>query len=228
MITLLGVGHVFDLGRSIRAEIHRRRPRVVALELDHPRFAALAARAQGAGRPSLFSVLGRFQSRIASQYGVQVGDEMLAAARAAQEVGSEIALIDRDSRATLLRAWHLMPFRERVRLLSSVLGSFFIPRAKVEEELARYEADERAVMEEFAAELPTVKRVLIDERDEHMATVLRDLHRAKGDVVAVVGDGHIDGLQGRLEGESVDVVRLKELRAQVDSPGASATVSYQL
>jgi len=228
MITLLGVGHVFDLGRSIRAEIQARRPRVVALELDHPRFAALVARAQGPARPSFLAVLGRFQSRIASQYGVQVGDEMLAAARAAQEVGSEIALIDRESRQTLLRAWRLMPLRERVRLVTSVLGSLFIARTKVEEELARYEADERAVMEEFAAHLPTAKRILIDERDEHMANTLRDLHRAKGDVLAVVGDGHIDGLRARLSDEAVQVVRLKQLRARSEPPGTSATVTYQL
>lgn len=228
MITLLGVGHVFDLGRSIRAEIHGRRPKVVALELDHLRFGALVSRAKGVARPSLFSVLGRFQSRIASQYGVHVGDEMLAAARAAQEVGSEIALIDRESRATILRAWRLMPFRERVRLVSSVLSSLFIPRTKVEEELARYEADERGVMEEFASELPTAKRVLIDERDEHMATALRDLHRTKGDVLAVVGDGHIDGLRARLAGETVEVVRLKDLRSRPVDAGASATVTYQL
>src|SRR5438093_1223551 len=44
MITLLGVGHVFDIGRSIRSEILARRPKVVALELDPIRYDALLSR----------------------------------------------------------------------------------------------------------------------------------------------------------------------------------------
>ncbi len=44
MITLLGVGHVFDIGRSIRSEILARRPKVVALELDAIRYQALLSR----------------------------------------------------------------------------------------------------------------------------------------------------------------------------------------
>src|SRR2546430_4160181 len=50
---------------------------------------------------SLLGLLAQFQVRIANQYGVQVGDEMIAAARAAQEIGSEIVLIDEDSRGVL-------------------------------------------------------------------------------------------------------------------------------
>ena len=44
MLTLLGVGHVFDLGPSIRDAIQRRAPKVVALELDQARFAYLMNR----------------------------------------------------------------------------------------------------------------------------------------------------------------------------------------
>ncbi|MGQ0797450.1 MAG: TraB/GumN family protein [Methanobacteriota archaeon] len=228
MITLLGVGHVFDIGRAIRAEILARRPKVVALELDRVRFQLLLSRGPRTPPPSLLGLLARFQTRIARTYGVQVGDEMLAAARTAQEVGSEIALIDEASRDVIVRAWRAMPFRERARFGLSIVGSAFVRRKRVEAEMRRYQEDERAVLEDFAAHLPTVKRILIDERDDRMAVALRELHGSKGDVVAVVGDGHVDGLSRRLEGEPIDVVRLKDLRAPPGPTGASTTVSYRL
>src|SRR2546428_4270626 len=131
MITLLGVGHVFDIGRAVRAEILARRPKVVALELDAARYQALMSPQP---RPRGFSVLGllaQFQVRIANQYGVRVGDEMVAAARAAREVGSEVALIDQDSAVILRRVWRETAGRERLRLLGSTLRGFFNRRGPV-------------------------------------------------------------------------------------------------
>src|SRR5512136_442237 len=126
MLTLLGVGHVFDLAPSIRDAIHRRAPKVVALELDPARFAYLMNRPPQALRVSVFAMLAQFQSRIAEQYGVQVGDEMVAAANVAREMGCELALIDQDSRVTLSRAWQAMSFAERVRLVVFAVSGLFV------------------------------------------------------------------------------------------------------
>ena len=230
MITLLGVGHVFDLGASIRTAIHRRAPKVVALELDPARYAYLMNRQPRPARASVFSLLANFQARIAEQYGVQVGDEMVAAAKAAGEIGCPVALIDQDSRVTLTRAWQAMAFPERVRLVVFALSGLFVRRKRVEAELDRFYEDERGYLEQFAKELPTVKRVLIDERDAQMAQALRSLHASKGEVVAVVGDGHIEGLSRYLQGLPLEVVRLRELQ-QPPPPTtgtASATVSYRI
>ena len=229
MITLLGVGHVFDLEASIRSAIQRRAPKVVALELDPTRYAYLMDRSPRAARPSVFSLLAQFQSRIAEQYGVQVGDEMVAAAKTAREMGSELALIDQDSRITLARAWRSMSFAERVRLVVFALSGLFVRRKRVEAELDRFYQDESGYIEQFAKELPTVKRVLIDERDAHMAQALRALHDAKGEVVAVVGDGHVEGLGRLLKDVPLEVVRLRELQqGPATGSNASATISYRV
>ncbi len=231
MLTLLGVGHVFDLAPSIRDAIQRRAPKVVALELDPARFAYLMNRPPQALRVSVFGMLAQFQSRIAEQYGVQVGDEMVAAAKVARELGCELALIDQDSRVTLTRAWQAMSFPERVRLVVFAISGLFVRRKRVEAELDRFYQDERGYLEQFAKELPTVKRVLIDERDAHMADALRQLHAAKGEVVAVVGDGHVDGLGKLLQDVPLEVVRLRELQRgppPASQGTASATVSYRL
>lgn len=228
MITLLGVGHVFDIGGAVRREIVSRRPRVVALELDAMRYAALLARTPRSAGLSVFQLVALLESRIARKYGVQVGEEMVAAARAAQEVGSELALIDMDSRQVLLRTWSQMPFGERLKFLGGVLGSLFVSKRQVESELRRYEQDNEAVLTEFAANLPTAKRVLIDERDEHMARALVELNRTKGEVVAVVGDGHVAGLLRRIANEPVQVVRLRDLRSAGPTTNASVSFGYQL
>src|SRR3989442_2651639 len=220
MITLLGVGHVFDIGRAVRAEILSRRPKVVALELDTARYQALMSPQP---RPRGFSVLGllaQFQVRIAKQYGVRVGDEMVAAARAAEEVGSQVTLIDQDSAVVLRRVWREMSGRERLRLLVSTIGGFFTRRERVEAELQRFYQDEQAFIREFARELPTAKRILIDERDAGMARSLRQLAETRGDVVAVVGEGHVNGVLRHLDCAPVPVVHLQPLRSSPPGPQA--------
>src|SRR3989440_11266182 len=115
MITLLGVGHVFDIGRSIRSEILARHPKVVALELDPVRYHALMSRTPRARGISPLALLAQFQIRISRQYGAEVGREMIDAAQAAQEIGSAIALIDHDARAILQRVWRDMALTGRGR-----------------------------------------------------------------------------------------------------------------
>src|SRR5207247_461823 len=126
------------------------------------------SRTPRARRSPPLALLAHFQIRIARQYRVEVGDEMIAAAQAAQEIGSEIALIDQDSRAILGRVWRDMSLTERVRLLVSAIGGLFTRKEKVEAELQRFYQNEPAFLQEFARELPTAKRILIDERDAAM------------------------------------------------------------
>src|SRR2546428_5576771 len=159
MITLLGVGHVFDIGRAVRAEDPARRPEVSALELDAARYQALMSPQPRPHGLSVLGLLAQFQVRIANQYGVRVGDEMVAAARAAREVGSEVALIDQDSAVILRRVWREMAGRERLRLLVSTIGGFFTRRERLEAELPRVYQDEQGVLPGFAPGLPTPKRI---------------------------------------------------------------------
>src|SRR2546422_1454979 len=218
MITLLGVGHVFDIGRAVRAEILARRPKVVALELDAARYQALMSPQP---RPHGFSVLGllaQFQVRIANQYGVRVGDEMVAAARAAREVGSEVALIDQDSAVILRRVWREMAGRERLRLLVSTIGGFFTRRERVQAELQRVYQDEQGFIREFAPELPTAKRILIHDRDAGMARSLLQLARGRGCVLPGGGGGHVYGRLTHLEGAPVPMVHREQPRSPPAGP----------
>ena len=236
MITLVGVGHVFDLRRQIHEIIASRRPRVVGIELDRVRWTALQQRDTRGDAPVVYRLLSFFQERIADKYGGRVGEEMLAAADAAKDVGAELALIDRDSAEVFGQVWGGMSFEERVKLLVASLAGLFVSKRRVEKELARYEQDNASYIEEFAHEFPHVKKVLIDERNTHMARAIRELHATRGAVVAVVGDGHVEGLRRELAGLPIEVIRLHELRSGTLPPppadaaegGQGVTFSYDV
>lgn len=232
MITLVGVGHVFDLRRQIHEVIAQRRPRVVGLELDRVRWAALQTRGVRGGAPLGYRLLSSFQERVAAKYGGRVGEEMVAAADAAKDVGAEVALIDKDSAQVFQEMWGGMPFEERVKLLVSTVAGLFVTKGRVESEIRKFEEDSAGYLKEVGDQFPHIKRVLLDERNEHMARALREIHEARGPVVAVVGDGHVEGLRAALADLPVEVIRLRELRRGIvpgppaDAPGAGTSVTF--
>ena len=71
-------------------------------------------------------------------------------------------------------------------------------------------------------------RILIDERDDVMAQTLRQIEESRGGIVAVVGEGHVDGLVRHLVGVPVEVVHLEQLRSPPAGPNASVNVSVHL
>jgi pheromone shutdown protein TraB len=234
VITLIGTGHVFDLRRNLQREVMARAPDVVCLELDPGRMQALLARkrgAKGAPVPYAYKLLAEFQDRMAAERGIAPGDEMLAAFEAAQGAGIPVSLIDVDAQVAFRRLWQSMGFLEKARFFGSAIASTILPRRYVERELEKMQGDYDSLLAELAKDYPTVKRVLIDERNEHMASQLAAL-RAQGKerVVAVMGDGHVEGIRvllgGRGLGGEVEVVRLKQLQGPPPAEG-TATFSFQ-
>jgi pheromone shutdown protein TraB len=236
LIVLIGTGHVFDIGGRVREEIRKRAPNAVAIELDPPRYHALRNKdAQRGKAPLVYRLLAGFQNRLANEYGVEAGAEMLAAADEAKALGIPLALIDVDAQATFQRLLREMSFGEKARLLGSAVGSLFVPGKSIESQVDEMQEDYSVYFAEMGKRFPTLKRVLLDERNEHMARGLAEMAKTQPVVVAVMGDGHVDGVRDILAAQQLDVqvVRLKELRASVAeaSPpagNASATLSMQI
>jgi pheromone shutdown protein TraB len=215
MITLVGVGHVFQLRSSVQAVIGRVRPDLVCVELDKMRYDALVTHEHGRGPSVVYTMLSSFQERLAESYGSSVGDEMLAAVEAAKEVGANVALIDMEAPAVFRRVWSELTLKERVWLFMSALGGIFITKGRVEKELERFTEQQDVYMDELGRRFPTLKRILIDERDTHMAGQLRALQAVHPNIVVVLGDGHIPGISKLLQGFGLEheVLRLSELRS---------------
>ena len=252
MITLVGTGHVFDIGARVREEIRSRAPHAVAIELDKPRYHALRNKdAQTGEAPLVYRALASFQKRLANEYGVEAGAELLAAADEANALGVPLWLIDKDAQATFQRLFSEMRFGEKARLAGSVVASVFMAGKTIEKQVDEMQEDYGAFYVEMGKRFPTVKRVLLDERNEHMAAVLahmaqaqerivaaagrdatedQDDARRRVRIVAVMGDGHVDGVRDILAGRglAVETVRLKALRGAAPQGTATATVSFDV
>jgi pheromone shutdown protein TraB len=222
MITIVGVGHVFDISEAVRRIIVERRPQAVCIELDPLRYRALMDRKRSARVPLQYRLLAYLQDRLAEQFGTEVGDEMLAAVSAAEEVGAQVALIDMDAGAVFKKLWSSMPLREKFRMLTSAVLSLFLTKERVEEEIEQYEGHEDEYIQALGREMPTLKAVLIDDRNGHMATALKDLSSKHPRIVAVVGDGHVPGLLQNLAPLETEAIRLKDIRSMAKQPASAS------
>ncbi len=143
-------------------------------------------------------LLSAYQKKLGVKLGVVPGTELLEATRAAEENGIPVSLCDRDVRVTLRRAWRSTPFWKKTLLLSAILTSVFDDKELTEEQIENMlEGDVLSeLMKELGEAMPSLKRVLIDERDMFLTHKMRD---AEGErVVAVVGAGHLDGIKKAL------------------------------
>lgn len=229
MIILVGVGHVFDIGQQVRQIIHEHMPAAVGLELDRNRLIGLQARARGEAKATGFAA--RFQERIASQFGVQAGDEMLAAAKAASEINAGIALIDRDMNQIIAELRRRMTFKEKVKMIFALFATPFVRKKTVEREIQKFEEASDEYLEQIGEDFPTIKIVLLDERNQHMARVIREIEAKFDTILAVIGDGHVNGIAKLLEDRAPKIIRLAEVRARkLDDikGGASAGFSVNI
>ena len=131
--------------------------------------------------------------------GVRPGAELYGAVLSARSAGIPIVLADRDIKVTLRRTWSCTPWYRKFSLIASLFASLFDKTEISEEELKRIRERDSlsAMMEEFGKTFPEVKSVLIDERDQYLASRIR--HASGKKVLAVVGAGHVQGIRKILE-----------------------------
>ncbi len=222
-VLLVGTAHVSQSSvDEVRSAIREHRPDEVAIELCRSRFDVLQnpggwqdmdiIRVIKEKKASfLFAnlVMASFQRRIGERFGVKPGDEMRAAIEEAQGAGVPIALVDRPVQITLQRAWKSLRIWEKIKLLFSSLFSILAVDEIKEDEIERLKDKDvlTSTIEEVARQAPTVKRVLIDERDAYMARRIVDLKGKK--VLAVVGAGHMEGLIEQMKNPVEDVDALE-------------------
>ena len=214
-LKIIGTAHVsLESVKEVKRVIIEYQPDVVAVELDATRYQNLLNERDGivedkdikmreilkGDQLTLFLVSGflsYIQKKIGEDMGVKPGSEMLAAIEAAEEVGARVVLIDRDIRITLKRALNRMNFWEKAKFVYSILSSFFSKDEAIEDLEKIKEGDAlEEVMEYFQEISPGAYEVLVKERDAYMSRMLLDVD---GDVVAVVGAGHKEGIQKNIE-----------------------------
>ncbi|NLA39075.1 MAG: TraB/GumN family protein [Methanomicrobiales archaeon] len=211
-IRLVGTAHVSQKSvEDVRSAIEEFQPDIIGIELDRGRLISLTEetpdppiteilKGGNFGQLLVQWVLAFIQQRIGAETGVKPGAEMLAAIEEAEAHQKPIALIDRDIAITLSRFWGKMRIWEKIKLIGALLYSF------VGIEGQEFDVDEltnqdvvSAAMEEFRRFSPRGAQALIDERDAYLAHQILMLNARYERVLAVVGAGHIQGVQRYLD-----------------------------
>ena len=108
----------------------------------------------------------------------------------------------------------------------------FVSKNQVDKEIDKIEMNLEKYLNQVGDKFPTIKRVLIDERNQHMVQQLIQAQENYENVIAIVGDGHIPGLESLLEknNHQCETIRLKQIRTksniESDSSQASFTVYH--
>ena len=212
-VFLIGTAHISSTSvDEVRAIIEEEQPDRICIELDASRLSSKDRKKawedmdmvkvfkEGKGFLLLANTaLASFQRKMGAQTGVSPGTELMSAAEIAKEKDIPLSLCDREIQVTLRRAWAKSSFWNKCKLLASLISAAFSDEeisAEDLEELKKQESME-AMLNEVAKELPSVKEVLIDERDTYLAT---NIYNAPGmRKVAVIGAGHTNGVLSNLQ-----------------------------
>ncbi len=208
-VVLVGTAHVSKQSVDlVKAVIEEEKPDTVCVELCAGRYQNLR-QSESWQQMDLVKVikekkaflllsnliLAAFQKRIAAKLDVRPGQEMIQAIESAEAIGAEIFLADRDVRVTLGRTWRQMSWWARIKLVFQLVLSFGDVDDINAEEVERLKQQDmlEAVLAEVGRSLPTIRKTLIDERDQYLAAKIRSAPGKK--IVAVIGAGHLPGVQ---------------------------------
>lgn len=212
-IILIGTAHISQASKDlVRETIEAEKPDSVCVELDDGRLKSIkdpdrwktmdlrqVIKNKQLGTLIANLVLGSYQKRMGAQTGVKPGSELKEAVDVAENAGHELVLADRDIKITLRRTWACTPWYRKLSLLGGLFASIFDKTEVSEEELAKIKEQDalNGMMQEFGKSFPEVKQVLIDERDQFLASKIKNAPGNK--IVAVVGAGHMRGIASIIE-----------------------------
>ncbi|MFA5763863.1 MAG: TraB/GumN family protein [archaeon] len=229
-IIIVGTAHIsqesIDL---VEKTIDEEKPDVIGIELDSERLHQLmngkkweetsVVEVIKTGKTYLFLLnilLSNMQKQLGAQVNVKPGAEMMIAIKKAGETKTPIQLLDRNISITLKRTFNMMPLKEKLKLGSGILLGFFgkgeVIDAKIIEELKQEDLINK-LMKELGKQMPSMKKVLVDERDIYISEMIKRSPGKK--IVAVVGAGHMSGILEHLsKKKTVDLNKLNQMPKQ--------------
>ncbi len=217
-ITLIGTAHVSHKSvELVEEKIAEGNYDCICVELCPPRYENLKNRSwwknldifqifkQKKGNLLLINLaLSAYQKRLAEKVGIEPGREMSRSIELAQEHNLRLEVIDRDISTTLQRMYREVSFWQKIKLFGGLVASIFVGEEVTEDQIEGLKEGDmlHSLVDEFGESLPSVKKVLIDERDQYMAGKLAKLvdePDGPKNILAMVGAGHLIGMVPALE-----------------------------
>jgi len=190
-LILIGTAHVSPASiKMVRETILKERPEIVGVELCPERYAALLRKSQSIPHSPIALTLYFIQELFSKRMGVEAGEEMLEAVRAANEIGAKIEFLDRNLSLTLEKLSKLQVTEKLKFLAWLITGFIFSPKVDISK------FDENKIIELlqlFQRRCPGFYRVLVQERDEYIGNKILELWGGRK-MVCVIGAGHVPGV----------------------------------
>ncbi|MBU1204028.1 MAG: TraB/GumN family protein [Nanoarchaeota archaeon] len=206
-LTVIGTSHIsIESIKEVREHINKKKPDIIALELDRQRLLSLMSDKKQKLNPFkmglkvyVINLIGAYAERkLGDIVGVAPGSEMKTAVTMAKKHNLKIAVIDQDISITLKKLSKFITWKEKFRFLGEIITSPF--KARQNKQLLK-QIDLRKVppdlliqkiLKKIKKDYPTIYKVLIHERNHIMANNLKKLICLNSDkhILAIVGAGH--------------------------------------
>lgn len=232
-IILIATAHVSaESVELVKRVIAEERPDSVCIELDEERYENIKnpkawentdlvkiIKSHKVGFLIANLILSSYQKKMAKKLNARVGGEMLQGIESAKEIEATLVLADRNIQTTFLRIWRKMTFWNKAKLLTSFIFS-------TEEDSDISDQDLQELLQEdmlesaiasMKDEFPQIGEILIHERDQYLATKIREAPGKK--IVAVLGGAHVPGIKKEIYQEQnieeISVVPPKSLFSKI-------------
>lgn len=212
---LIGTAHVSkQSAEQVKEVIAVEKPDAVCVELDDERYQSITnknkwkemdifqiIREKKATLLLMNLAISSFQRRVAKQFGINPGQEMIQGIESAEEVGAELVLADRNIQITFNRIWRNLGWKGKALLLTQVIAGIFSKETISEDELEKMKSRDMidSMLEDFTENFPRLKEPLIDERDQYLAQKIKNAPGKK--IVAVLGAAHVPGITKEIRKE---------------------------
>lgn len=214
-IILIGTAHVSKhSAEQVKEVIDAEQPDSVCIELDEQRYKSIregnkwkdmdifqVIKDKKATLLLMNLAISSFQNRMAKQFDIKPGQEMIQGIESAEEIDAKLVLADRDIQITFSRIWNGIGLKGKALLLTQVIASIFSKETISEEDLEKMKTQDtiNAMLHEFTEAFPRLKKPLIDERDQYLAQKIKGAPGEK--VVAVLGAAHVPGIKQEIKKE---------------------------
>ncbi|WP_062104948.1 TraB/GumN family protein [Bacillus niameyensis] len=228
---LIGTAHVSRSSAELVKEvIDQEKPDTVCVELDEARYKSITEGSKWKDM-DIFQVIkekkaslllmnlaiSSFQKRMAEQFNIKPGQEMIQGIESAKEIDANLVLADRNIQVTFSRIWGNLGLKGKSMLLTQVIFGIFSRETISEEELEKMKSQDMidSMLQEFTESFPKLKTPLIDERDQYLAQKIKDAPGKK--IVAVLGAAHVPGITNEIKKEH-DLRALSQVPAKSKWP----------
>lgn len=230
-IILIGTAHVSKLSaEQVKEVIEAENPDSVCVELDEQRYSSIidgnkwkemdifkVIKEKKATLLLMNLIISSFQRKMAKQFGIKPGQEMIQGIESAKEIGADLVLADRNIQITFARIWNGVGLTGRAKLMMQLFYGIFSKDDISEEELEKMKSQDmlNSMLRELTESFPRLKKPLIDERDQFLAQKIKTAPGNK--IVAVLGAAHIPGIKEEIHKDH-DLERLSKKPPKSKTP----------